>query len=1229
MAYDGELRFDARMDASGFQKDCSKLGDIVKGLGIFNVLQKGFSMVTQSMDAAISRYDTLNKFPRVMEQMGYGAQAAEASMSKLSEGIQGLPTTLNDIVTNTQRLTVATGSLETGTDLALSLNNAFLASGASSEAASRGTEQYIQALSRGKMEMEEWRTLQETMPYALQTTAEAFGFAGTTAQSEFYAALQSGEITMTQVSEKLIELNSQTGGFAEVAKTATGGIGTAMTNLKTRTVAGVTEIVEAFDSGLSQTRFKSIENIINSASEFIKDALTSVAGAVEVVAANFDLLVPAAGIVGGLFVAFKAYKVVGSATDKMKTFKGVVDTARAAILASEGAVLSDVASHTLLTAALASETTAEKVRTAAQKAGMTIDAAGNLITASGTVATEAETAAVLKSAGALSAKTVLTGVLTGTVSLATAAQWAWNAAMSANPIGLVIAAVVALVAVIVGLVSWLGKGSAEFEDQKKEIEELSDAHEEYTAQLEEDKKAAQDELVSKKAQIETNRQVAASIQDLIAANDASGKNNEAIISTVENLNSSIEGLGLAYDSTTNTLNMTNDELEKYLDNLESTTVYEAHQTEYNRLLSEESDLKQKIRMQQDKEKEYAKLLEEKSITQSEYNKLMDESGKLLDEYGATLDDLSIDVLAAKGAMEDAYDAEAAASVKAQNIRNNEMDQVKEYANTYGVSVDTIIAEASRLQGGLEEWAENAALLYTEEGKHISDVAVQWGTTVDAIEQQLSEQNISLEEWETQQEEILEEWNNAVQENKDLIINGMKELPTEMDYTLDEMIAIMNENAEKYNAWREKMVEVSSQLTPEVMSYLEQLGPGTSQILDEIIADTSGTKAEELNAAFSNVGSAAVSGMESTYPELAGVGGKAVDTMSQGVAENNALSEATVTKLEDAQTAVLEAVEETDFGAIGQKIAEDIVSGVAESDMSGISDAVSDAIRDGAKDTAPAVNALSTALKNGFGKAKTDVQQIVSEMMTGVVKSITSRNSAVESAADGITSRVLKGLTPLKSKSGTIASEAMSGIIQKINGKKSAAQSSASGIASKVESGLKPMVSEGRDVADNMMDAMLSAMDSGKWSLYNKANLIAQTIIATLKGAFQIHSPSRVMIDIFTNLMKGAMLGFDKNETALYRQVDELADGITAKFELFPAEFAQVTADRLRATVNAFQSMAMQRIPSVVYPGVQEAATAQEQVIRQGDTFIFNDPVETPAAHARAVKQAVREALYGY
>src|SRR5699024_5551036 len=212
---------------------------------VFKLVDAGISMITASFDKAISRVDTLNQFPRVLQQMGYSADEANASTARLSEGIQGLPTTLDGIVGSTQRLVTIFGDVDLATESALALNNAFLASGASQADASRGLEQYTQMLSAGKVDMQSWRTLQETMPYALNETAKAFGFTGKSAQNDFYKALQNGEITFDEFNSKLIELSNGTGGFAEVALDASKGIATSWQNIQTAIATGVANVISA------------------------------------------------------------------------------------------------------------------------------------------------------------------------------------------------------------------------------------------------------------------------------------------------------------------------------------------------------------------------------------------------------------------------------------------------------------------------------------------------------------------------------------------------------------------------------------------------------------------------------------------------------------------------------------------------------------------------------------------------------------------------------------------------------------------------------------------------------------------------------------------------------------------------------------------------------------------------------------------------------------------------
>jgi len=80
---------------------------------------------------------------------------------------------------------------------------------------------------------------------ALNMVAEAFGFTGRSAKNDLYEALKEGHITFDEFNAKIIELNNAQGGFAEMAQTAAGGIRTAITNMRTWFVMGVTDILKA------------------------------------------------------------------------------------------------------------------------------------------------------------------------------------------------------------------------------------------------------------------------------------------------------------------------------------------------------------------------------------------------------------------------------------------------------------------------------------------------------------------------------------------------------------------------------------------------------------------------------------------------------------------------------------------------------------------------------------------------------------------------------------------------------------------------------------------------------------------------------------------------------------------------------------------------------------------------------------------------------------------------
>ncbi|MEB3377160.1 tape measure protein [Pediococcus pentosaceus] len=253
-------------------KSTSEIGGSITGL---IAKMAAFAGGAALMGSAVSRFDTLNKYPIVMKGLGYSASDANKSVKTLSNGIDGLPTSLDGITNIAQQLAPLTGGANSAAKSAVALNNAFLASGASVSDTSRGLQQYTQMLATGKVDLMSWRTLQETMPIALRKVAGAFGLTGKSAENDLFKKLQSGEITMDQLNDKFVELNKGQNGFASLAKKNSAGIATSFANLKTAAVKGVANMISAIDDGFQNAGLPKIATMIDSLKGVINAAFTA------------------------------------------------------------------------------------------------------------------------------------------------------------------------------------------------------------------------------------------------------------------------------------------------------------------------------------------------------------------------------------------------------------------------------------------------------------------------------------------------------------------------------------------------------------------------------------------------------------------------------------------------------------------------------------------------------------------------------------------------------------------------------------------------------------------------------------------------------------------------------------------------------------------------------------------------------------------------------------------
>ncbi|HEW5700464.1 TPA: tape measure protein [Streptococcus pneumoniae] len=684
------------------------------GGAAFKLASKAVDLLTDSLGGAIQRFDTLESYPRVMQAMGHSTEDVTRSTKKLAAGIEGLPTTLNEVVGTAQRLTSITGDINKSTDLTLALNNAFLASGSSSADASRGLQQFSQMLSAGKVDMQSWKTLQETMPYALQKTAESFGFAGQSAQNDFYSALKEGRITFNQFSSKLVELNGGVGGFAELAKTNSKGIQTSFGNLKNAVVKGVANTIKALDDLTKAATGKTI-------------------------AENFDALKVIINAAFGVIV-----NVIKASTPVFQTLFSILGTGASVISFLTPAIIGLVAALVTMRAINQAVKTTKDLISAWKTFKTTATGAIqiiNLMTAAqatcGSV-TKAQLVANLANNGALTASNLLYGVLTGSISLqtaatiaATAATTAFKAALTAltGPIGLVVAGIGLVVGVCVTLWQWLTAESEETKRLKSEQEELVKSTDQLTDSVKQSAKERQKNLESVKGNTESYQKLADEIVQLSQKTNKTAADKKNLKKKIDALNASVSGLNLAYDKNSDSLSHNSDQIKARISAMEAESTWETSQKNLLDIEQKRAEIGEQLKKIAEQRKKWN---EESNVSDSVRKERLQELNDKETELKNTQTELQTEYEKTSQVQQAASEAMAAAAengsnrqvVAYENMSKSQQKAIDDMRTKYNelletttnmfeqikyksaISVDEMIANLQKNQEAVNNWATN-------------------------------------------------------------------------------------------------------------------------------------------------------------------------------------------------------------------------------------------------------------------------------------------------------------------------------------------------------------------------------------------------------------------------------------------------------------------------------------------------------------------------------------------
>jgi tape measure domain-containing protein len=227
------------------------MGSFIGAIGA-TVVGKAFSLITNNVQGAITRIDTLTNATRNFQNMGVKTSVVNTQMNNLKNAINGLPTSLDSAVSGVQLLTSSlNGNMPQSVSVFKALNDGILGFGGTTEQVTNSITQLSQAFSNGKIDAETWNSLIDSgLGPTLNAMAKQMGITTGALKS----GLSDGSISVSQFNDALVNLDKNGGGgiasLSKIAQDSTSGIGTSIANAKTAVTRGVADMITAVNNGI-------------------------------------------------------------------------------------------------------------------------------------------------------------------------------------------------------------------------------------------------------------------------------------------------------------------------------------------------------------------------------------------------------------------------------------------------------------------------------------------------------------------------------------------------------------------------------------------------------------------------------------------------------------------------------------------------------------------------------------------------------------------------------------------------------------------------------------------------------------------------------------------------------------------------------------------------------------------------------------------------------------------
>lgn len=1214
------------------EKFSDNLKDIVKGLGLVKIASAAFNVLKDNVSAAITRFDKLNAMPKVLQALGASSEEAEKATSKLSAGIEGLPTSLDEITGTMQSMFLVFRDADKATDSALALNNALLASGTSGGQAAGAMEQYQQALQKGKPDMMEWRNMQSNMNVALDEIAGKLGMS----INELGESLRSGKIPMMEFNDMLIEVSSSTGRLGGLAKTMTAGIGTSFNNLKLAVVRGLEVIIRSVDDAMAKFSGKGIAATLDGLKGVIRSVFNVIADAISV-------LIP----------------IVMGAVSVLKVLIDVINFLAPAILAAATAFV-------------------------VWKASLAI-----------TSVIESLYIMILYAVDAVVALTASSTVATGVTGLLTKATTALNAAFAANPIGLVVAAVAALVVLIIALVKAFGKGSKAAQENKKAVDELSAATDKHKESVESTISAYNDQQTERNTSMRTIGEEIRSLEELSAKENKSAADKMLIADKVEYLNSLMEDLNLTYDEEADALNMSTEALQERADALGTVGKYNdavAQQSQLTKDLAENEEmLAQNRELFAETEKKYTEgaitdkyayskqlkelenqeaellatqddLLEQQVLVNAEVNKYAPIAEKIIAKYKEQqkkIDELvsSAEALTANtkkasdGIKQNTKDYKENAKKISDNTKNNRTLN-RELTKLSGVQNKsrTDMARLQVVTDLLNESNDGLNLSYNRQTGELETSSAERKRRIDLIAEEASysaalERMLQIEEDRYNAEMRLVEIASYREEYNEMMASGipiseeqaekfaelwaeeatLKEQTQELGVQYEETLDAMETSAERLDSLKrvyEKLSEAQQEALDSMVTSMDDYRSQSQNIFEKIdegnktswqeIMNTLNHNAEVLASYWTNIGILMELGVnEGLIQQLIDAGPKAAGEAA-ALVEKASLSDADVNE-----------INETYLRA--GRIPENVL--VAMMKQAGIP--VND-------ETIALVKGIQSTLETKIGNVRWD--DIAAEIPEGLMRGAfgTKQDTFIKSMAQlaNQASDKFRQTAEISSPSKVFyrhGTNLVQGLINGAKGLVTSVKSAMVYIRDAAVAQFNSFRQSGVTIGANLVSGLAQGINNNAYIANNAARNLANSVTSTVRGAMRISSPSKVMGEIGSQIVEGLGVGIESEEDSILKMLGRMINSMLAMFDNLAFDLPDINAGAVHfGSANSAagaQGLAYAGATGTVSPSgrtnVATSRTGASSGITQNITVISPSPL-SPSEVARQTKNASRQ-----